>query len=186
MDTIPTKVLDPIPLKVLGSIPITWSYLPITALLISILWVAYQKRDREWMYPIINQTKEEYLVNGQAMVDRGKREVGDKPFRVYTGIGCVTILPSKYATEIKNNPHLDSTKFLLQYWQAGIPGFEPYIALGSDLTLEVIKKNLTQNDKFAWLQPALSVETAATLRDILTDSEEWHEVNWNKALLKSK
>lgn len=149
------------------------------------MWILYTftNRDREWMFPIINKTKDEYLANGQLMIDRGKKANPDKPYRVYTGIGCVTILPSKYASEIKNHPHFDSTKFLLQYWQAGIPGFEPYIALGSATTLEVIKKNLTQNNKIAELQPALSKETADTLRDILTDSEEWHELNWNATLL---
>lgn len=43
---------------------------------------------------------------------------------------------------------------------------------------------MTQNDKLAELQTTLSEETAATLRDVLTDSEEWHEVKWKEVLLQ--
>lgn len=66
------------------------------------------------MYPIVNKTKEEYLTDSRALIEKGKKENGDKPYRVYTGVGYVTILPAKYASEIKTNPHLDNKLLLLQ------------------------------------------------------------------------
>lgn len=68
----------------------------------------------EKLYPVVNERKEEYLANGWAMIQRGKARHGESPFRVYTGMGSVLILPPKYATEIKNDKRFDASKFLLQ------------------------------------------------------------------------
>ncbi|KAJ4419132.1 hypothetical protein N0V82_005145 [Gnomoniopsis sp. IMI 355080] len=70
-----------------------------------------------------------------------------------------------------------------RYWQARIPGFEPYIALGSDLLHDVIKLNLTQKAMSKMTEP-LSEETAAALTTHLTDNEEWHEIDLNMILLR--
>lgn len=72
----------------------------------------------ERLYPVVNKEKEEYLANGWAMIQRGKTRHGDTPFRVYTGMGSVLILPPKYATEIKNDKRFDASKFLLQVCMA--------------------------------------------------------------------
>ncbi|KAJ3939924.1 uncharacterized protein N0V96_009916 [Colletotrichum fioriniae] len=72
--------------------------------------------------------------------------------------------------EVRNDARFDSTKFLLQYWQAGIPGFEPYIALGTEILHNVIKWNLTPTG-IAKLNKPLSDEANAALSDILTDDE---------------
>lgn len=68
----------------------------------------------EKLYPVVNKQKEEYFANGWALIQRGKARHGDTPFRVYTGMGSVLILPPKYATEIKNDKRFDASKFLLQ------------------------------------------------------------------------
>ncbi|KAL2878371.1 hypothetical protein SGCOL_006342 [Colletotrichum sp. CLE4] len=115
-------------------------------------------------------------MSGRAILARGLKEFGGKPFRVNTGLGGgVIILDHSVMPEVRNDAPFDSTKFLLQYWQAGIPGFEPYIALGTEILHNVIKWNLTPAG-IAKLNKPLSEEANAALSDILTDDEEWHEV----------
>lgn len=92
------------------------SYLMAVVFLASAFAVLYRDRKPEMdrMYPVVNTTKEEYFANGRGMVQRGKEMYGDSPFRVYTGMGSVLILPPKYASEIKNDNRFDASKFLLQ------------------------------------------------------------------------
>ncbi|TDZ53008.1 Cytochrome P450 monooygenase 1 [Colletotrichum trifolii] len=146
------------------------------------------------IYPVINKTKEEYLRDGRALIARGVKEHGGKPFRVYTGQGTMTILAPDFANEIRNDDRLSSTEFLLAYWQAGTPGFEPYFSSGSELIREMIRTYLTQSDigepsipaqvvlglyldsLTAKLSQTLSDEAAGALQDVFTDDEEWHKV----------
>lgn len=95
------------------------AYLLAIVFLASALAILYRDRKPEMdrMYPVVNTTKEEYFANGRGMVQRGKEMYGDSPFRVYTGMGSVLILPPKYASEIKNDNRFDASKFLLQVFQ---------------------------------------------------------------------
>ncbi|OLN91605.1 Fumitremorgin C monooxygenase 3 [Colletotrichum chlorophyti] len=133
------------------------------------------------IYPVINKTKEEYFRDGKALLAKGAKEHGGKPFRVYTGQGTLTVLAPEFAHEVKNDTRLSSSKFLLAYWQAGTPGFEPYFSSGSELIREMIKTHLTQSDVAKLSQP-LAYETADALRDVLTDDEEWHEITLATAI----
>ncbi|KZL64415.1 cytochrome P450 [Colletotrichum tofieldiae] len=142
------------------------------------------QRNRLSAFPVINGSKNEYLKNGRAMLARGMKDYGGKPFRVNTGLGGgVIILNPSVMPEVRNDYRFDSTKFLLQYWQAGIPGFEPYIALGTEILHNVIKWNLTPAG-IAKLNKPLSDEATAALKDILTDDDEWHEVLLGDVLIR--
>lgn len=92
------------------------AYLTAVIFLASAVAIFYRDRKPEMdrLYPVVNSTKEEYFANGKGMVQRGKEMYGDNPFRVYTGMGSVLILPPKYASEIKNDNRFDASKFLLQ------------------------------------------------------------------------
>lgn len=99
------------------------------------------------IYPVINKTKEEYLTGGRALLAKGAKEYGGKPFRVFTGQGStLTVLAPEFCHDVKNDNRLSSTEFLLAYWQAGTPGFEPYFSSGSELIREMIRTHLTQSD----------------------------------------
>ncbi|OLN96757.1 Dihydromonacolin L monooxygenase LovA 2 [Colletotrichum chlorophyti] len=168
-------------------------YLLAIILMASVMAVSFRKHNKLSKFPVINSSKNDYLSNGRAMLARGMEEYGGKPFRVNTGLGGgVIILNPSVMPEVRNDHRFDSTKFLLQvsfktftfpYWQAGIPGFEPYIALGTEILHNVIKWNLTPTG-IAKLNKTLSDETDAALRDILTDNEEWHEVLLGDVLIR--
>ncbi|KAJ3941177.1 uncharacterized protein N0V96_009055 [Colletotrichum fioriniae] len=128
------------------------------------------------IYPVINKTKEEYLTGGRALLAKGAKEYGGKPFRVFTGQGStLTVLAPEFCHDVKNDNRLSSTEFLLAYWQAGTPGFEPYFSSGSELIREMIRTHLTQSDVAKLSQP-LADEAASALKDVFTDNEEWHEI----------
>ncbi|OHF04229.1 cytochrome P450 [Colletotrichum orchidophilum] len=128
------------------------------------------------IYPLINNTKEEYLTGGKALLAKGAKQYGGKPFRVFTGQGStLTVLAPQHCHDVKNDSRLSSTEFLLAYWQAGTPGFEPYLSSGSELIREMIRTHLTQSDVARLSQP-LADETATALKDVFTEDEEWHEI----------
>ncbi|KAL0932736.1 cytochrome p450 [Colletotrichum truncatum] len=161
-------------------------YMPcMLAIIVLVSAVAFSfRKNKLSAFPVINGTKNEYLMNGRAMLARGIKDYDGKPFRVNTGLGeGVIILNPSVLPEVRNDHRFDSTKFLLQYWQAGIPGFEPYIALGTEILHNVIKWNLTPAG-ISKLNKPLSDEADAALRDILTDSEEWHEVLLGDVLIR--
>ncbi|KAF4822356.1 Cytochrome P450 monooygenase 1 [Colletotrichum tropicale] len=158
-------------------------YLMAIIFVASVMAVSFRKNKLS-AFPVINGSKNEYLRAGRAMLARGKEQYGNKPFRVNTGLGGgVIILNPSVMPEVRNDQRFDSTKFLLQYWQAGIPGFEPYIALGTEILHNVIKWNLTPAG-ISKLNKPLSDEADAALRDILTDNEEWHEVLLGDVLIR--
>ncbi|KAK1477424.1 cytochrome P450 [Colletotrichum tamarilloi] len=131
------------------------------------------------IYPVINKTKEEYLTGGRALLAKGAKKYGGKPFRVFTGQGStLTVLAPEFCHDVKNDNRLSSTEFLLAYWQAGTPGFEPYFSSGSELIREMIRTHLTQSDvgRVAKLSQPLADEAANALKDVFTDNEEWHEI----------
>lgn len=107
------------------------AYLMAVVFLASAFAVLYRDRKPEMdrMYPVVNSTKEEYFANGRGMVQRGKEMYGDSPFRVYTGMGSVLILPPKYASEIKNDNRFDASKFLLQVLQCHSCSLIPFASL---------------------------------------------------------
>lgn len=44
------------------------------------------------------------------------------PFQVMTGTGPVIVLPNRYADEIRNNPSLSFTKFVMKVCQVWMDG----------------------------------------------------------------
>ncbi|KAJ0158255.1 Fumitremorgin C monooxygenase, partial [Colletotrichum tanaceti] len=160
-------------------------YLYLLALLAVVSVLAAPLRNRLFrgveIYPVINTTKEEYLREGKALLARGAKEYGGKPFRVYTGQGTLTVLAPEFVNEVKGDERLSSTEFLLAYWQAGTPGFEPYISSGSHVIRDMIRARMTPGDVAKLSQP-LADEAADALRDVLTDDEEWHEITLASAI----
>ncbi|TDZ32382.1 Cytochrome P450 monooygenase 1 [Colletotrichum spinosum] len=164
----------------------TGSYLPyfMAIILVAPVLALWLRKNKLAAFPVVNKTKNEYLAHGKAMLARGMKDYGGKPFRVNTGLGGgVIILNPGVVPEVRNDHRFDSTKFLLQYWQAGIPGFEPYIALGTEILHNVIKWNLTPAG-IAKLNKPLSDEADAALRDVLTENTEWHEVLLGDVLIR--
>ena len=45
------------------------------------------------------------------------------PFQVMTGTGPVIVLPNRYADEIRNNPLLSFTKFIMKVCQIWMDGW---------------------------------------------------------------
>ncbi|KAF6792039.1 cytochrome p450 [Colletotrichum sojae] len=170
-------------------------YLMALVLLASIMALPfYGKKNAAFnAFPVVNKTQDEYLRDGKGVISRGINAHAEKPFRVNTGLGPgVIVMDPKYTNELRNDQRLDSTKFLLQcgtndvrkqYWQAGIPGFEPYIALSSEILHNVVKWNLTQAGITKLSQP-LAEGTDIALKDILTDSEEWHEISLADVIIR--
>lgn len=72
-----------------------------------------RRKPEESLYPAVNKTKEEYLFGADNLIAKGLKEYRGKPFRILTGIDSVTLLGPRFADDIRNDPRLSSSEFLL-------------------------------------------------------------------------
>jgi hypothetical protein len=78
-------------------------------------------------FPLINgrkpfelstiRPKKEFLFGGKQILLKGLKQAAGKPFRVIAEIGEVTVLPPKYAYEIRNREDLSSAKATAKVFQ---------------------------------------------------------------------
>ncbi|TLD18128.1 hypothetical protein PspLS_10425 [Pyricularia sp. CBS 133598] len=149
--------------------------LGVCALATAVAVLARAPKRVEKLFPVACTSETTYFTNGPSVVKDGMKKYGGKPFCINTGFGGhVVILHPKYTEDLRSDKRLSSSKFPLQYWMKGIAGFEPYIALGTDLLHTVIKANYTQK-YLGQVAPRISAKASQVLSALLGESTEWRE-----------
>ncbi|OAA36046.1 trichothecene C-8 hydroxylase [Beauveria brongniartii RCEF 3172] len=121
-----------------------------------------------------NRVKSVFMRDGARLIKEWFSKNPDKPVRVYGDSGPMLILPSSMAQEIRNDQRLNFSEVTEEAFHAHLPGFEPFKLGESDhLIVKVVRKNLTK--QLSKVTGLLAQETSLTLKDLLTDSIEWHE-----------
>ena len=94
-------------------------------------------------------------------------------FQVYTGTGYKTVVPNRFANELKSNPDLSFSEAFAMDFQAHYPGFDGLRQqpVGDKFIPEVIRKNLTQS--LGLVTEDLVEETDEALRDVFGEWAEW-------------
>lgn len=62
------------------------------------------------------RTKQNFVLNGRRILRDGLKKFGDKPFKVLTDFGYATILPPKYANEVRNIESLSHARAIAKVW----------------------------------------------------------------------
>ncbi|ETS84952.1 hypothetical protein PFICI_02977 [Pestalotiopsis fici W106-1] len=155
------------------------AYVIATLLPFVALWLAKAKSE----VPILNpkrrfeatssRVRQEFIADSIEIMKAGRALYPHEPYRAYTDFGNVLVLPPELLPELKSHPNLDFLTPAQDDGHAYVPGFEPF---GVDnKTPFVITKYLTK--ALTKLTRALSKEATFALRESLTDSPAWHEIN---------
>ncbi|KAG5761669.1 hypothetical protein H9Q72_010223 [Fusarium xylarioides] len=134
-----------------------------------------------WYDPMNLLGRVKFALNAKNWVEQGLQN--NKPFRLLTEFGELTMIPAKYAPELRVDPRLDSSAVIDLISQSHLPGFEGF-RLGTPdghNTREIVTKHLSSFPDE--VTAALSAECDSALRDILTDSREWHEVQLKERVM---
>ncbi|KAF4926177.1 Cytochrome P450 monooygenase 1 [Colletotrichum viniferum] len=125
----------------------------------------------------------DFLKTGVSVLDKAKSAVADKPFRVLSENGDLTVLPPRFAHSIRNEDDLNFGAFIKADFHYGIAGFEPFgfVDHDSQILQNVARKQLTKYLNTVTEQ--LSLETAFAASHIFGESPEWRSVPAKDAIL---
>ncbi|OJD36251.1 cytochrome p450 [Diplodia corticola] len=113
----------------------------------------------------------EWNVGAHKLIEKGIEQVKGA-FQVVTAIGPRIILPNKFADEIRNDPHLNSTDAINREFFGDYPGFEAFAILKErDIFQEAIRIRLTQSLNF--VTEDLASEARAVCTEAIPQSKEW-------------
>ncbi|KAK2594820.1 hypothetical protein QQS21_007448 [Conoideocrella luteorostrata] len=104
---------------------------------------------------------------------QGRRMFQKNPYRVNCEWGDVVVLHPDFIDEIRNDPRMNFAIPTSDDLHSYIPGFDPFVA--SDPFARVVRIHLTK--KLTKVTGPLSIEAGRALRDIFTDSRDWHEIS---------
>ncbi|KAL1614587.1 hypothetical protein SLS54_009652 [Diplodia seriata] len=165
----------------------------LVALLAATLFFLSRKTSTNSDFPLINprkfydiggiRAKLSFVFNARHLLALGVRT--QRPFRLLTDIGELTVLPAHYANEIRNDPRLSFAEVISQTFHADLPGFEGFRQGTADahMSRDVANKQLTHS--LASVTEALSGECAAALQELFPASEEeWTDVSLRDRVLQ--
>ncbi|TDZ14040.1 Cytochrome P450 monooygenase 1 [Colletotrichum spinosum] len=136
----------------------------------------------KWFEPTSTRVKLAFALNARKWLTKGV-ETG-KPFRLMTDIGELTVLPSKFARELRADTRLDFAAVINRTFHAKFPGFEGFREGTPDAhrTRDVVRRHLTNCPDE--VTASVSEECLAALQDVLTESTDWHEINLREHVLQ--
>ncbi|KAI8171865.1 Cytochrome P450 monooygenase 2 [Colletotrichum sp. SAR 10_75] len=152
----------------------------ITAFLVVLVTsVAFKLAKRDSSIPFVDPptwlrprplARMDFLKTGMSVLDKAKTAVADKPFKVLSENGDLTVLPPRFAHSIRNEDDLNFGAFIKADFHYGIAGFEPFgfIDHDSQILQNVARKQLTKY--LNTVTEPLSVETAFAASHIFGES----------------
>ncbi|KAK2740064.1 cytochrome p450 monooxygenase [Colletotrichum kahawae] len=167
---------------------------PLSYFLTTILVIvfAYSMQDSKMNTPSINpkgkfeltdsRPKKRYLTGAREMMYSWFKTNPNKPVRLVSDMGETIVLPPSMANEIRNDARLSFTQFSAAVFPDQDPGFDAFHEGTRDsITLVVINKDLTKS--LAKVTEPLADEASLALKDIFTDSKEWHAIPMRSTIL---
>ncbi|KAJ4245527.1 hypothetical protein NW762_014036 [Fusarium torreyae] len=145
-------------------------------------------------FPLINgkgffhfsnaRAKRDFTTRARVIIGQQMAKFPDLPFRVIGDVGEITILPPKYAHEIRNHDHMSFTQAAFKWFYAHLPGFEGFReGTNESHVMKLIARHQLTHQLTLVTQP-VSEECSLALEEVYTNSEDWHEVNIKEVNLK--
>ncbi|TLD18496.1 hypothetical protein PspLS_10302 [Pyricularia sp. CBS 133598] len=165
-----------------GNHGVALTYAPYVVTAFLLFALVYSQRDSYPELPYLNpkgpleltwrRRLADYMVNSRDLLAQGKRKFGDKPYKMFTDLGSVIIVPPKYTDELKSHRGLDFIEQGLESAHSYIPGFD---AFDADSTfVKVVNNHLTK--ALMKLTAPLMEEATTGLNEIWGNSKEWREM----------
>ncbi|TEA17775.1 Cytochrome P450 monooxygenase eqxH [Colletotrichum sidae] len=114
----------------------------------------------------------EFLQRSQELLLRAKSTFGKNPYKLQSEWGNAIVIAPEFIHELRSDPRLDFVRVASDDSHGYIPGFEPFN--GNDDLVKVVTKHLTK--ALTKLTKPISEEATAVVKQVLGDSEDWHEI----------
>ncbi|KAK3684117.1 putative cytochrome P450 monooxygenase [Podospora appendiculata] len=136
------------------------------------------------------RAKKDFVFGSKKMLGDWFGANPDKPVRLISGFGEVTVLPPHLANELRNDNRLDFSKWTYKAFHAQIPGFDGFKEGTRDTNIvqAVILKDLTKY--LNKLTEPLAEETAFALAELLPTGDDdkdnctWHSIPLRETMLR--
>ncbi|KAF5544619.1 ent-kaurene oxidase [Fusarium mexicanum] len=168
----------------LSLVPDPWRYaiIPISVVILTLV-IGSWWLDTHSEPPLLNPVRPFELINlprlyrfmrySLSILKRGAQQFPRQPYRLFCEWGELVILPPECIDEIKNDKRFDFGVAASDDNHAYIPGFNAL--LHDPFMSKIITRQLTQ--ALGKLTAPLSDEAAILMRNVITDSREWHVLN---------
>ncbi|KAF9873265.1 cytochrome P450 [Colletotrichum karsti] len=114
----------------------------------------------------------EFIQQSKELMLKAKAAFGNNPYRMHSEWGSSVVLPPDFIHDLRSDPRLDFMTPARDDSHGYIPGFEPFN--GNPEIHKVVTKYLTK--ALTKLTKPISEEATIVLKQVLTDSKEWHEM----------
>ncbi|KAM5347482.1 hypothetical protein ACJ41O_010487 [Fusarium nematophilum] len=166
-----------------GIEPQGWAVTLLAFLSVALAYVS--RADRHGNIPYINRppkldlfgqkTKKHFVSNARNLMAEGRRLFKGNPYRMFTDLGGLIVIPSRLVDDVRNEPNLSFMEFFIDNFHPNIPGFDGFKFDGreDELLHRTINKKLTKLLNHVILP--LSAEASFATSHILGASTEWRE-----------
>ncbi|KAK2037868.1 cytochrome P450 [Colletotrichum somersetense] len=114
----------------------------------------------------------DYAMRSQELLAQGTQQFPDRPYKLFTDLGDVVIVPNKYAEELKSSRTLDFNGAARDAFHGYIPGLTP---LHTEMRMRYVIQNY-MTKSLTSLTGMISLEASKALSDIFPNTKEWTEV----------
>ncbi|RYP45941.1 hypothetical protein DL768_007781 [Monosporascus sp. mg162] len=131
-----------------------------------------------------NRLKKDFDVNCKDMLTKWFAVNPDKAVRLNCDTGTATVLPPRFAPEVRNEERFDLFEFLRDAYHINLPGFDGFkeVCQPAHVVHQVIQTDLTKSLPNI-TQPA-SEEASAAIDELFTDGEDFHPVPLAESMLQ--
>ncbi|KAK1465171.1 ent-kaurene oxidase [Colletotrichum melonis] len=143
----------------------------------------YINRPPKWDF-LGQKTKQHFVSNARSLMANAREAFKGKPYRMFTDLGDLIVIPAHHADEMRNERSLDFLEAFVDNFHPDIPGFEAFAFDGrkDQLLHRTINKKITK--MLNEITAPLSLEADFATRLILGTTTEWRVITLQEALLK--
>lgn len=169
------------------TVPYAVTVILVLAVIISVHVQYSSSRNVRKKLPILNpkrpfelttaRTRHEYDMHSWDMMYQGIRKYPDQPFRVLSKeLDDIVVLPPRYANEIKNDARFSFSALVTNTFHGNLPGFGTFniFSQPNKIIQTLAQQDLTRT--IPKLAAPFSKEANRALREVVTDSTDWHDV----------
>ncbi|KAF4996667.1 hypothetical protein FDECE_12345 [Fusarium decemcellulare] len=157
----------------------------------------YINRPAKWDF-FGQKTKQHFVFNARKLMANARQVFKGKPYRMFTDLGALIVIPSEHIDDIRNEPALSFLQFFVDNFHPNIPGFEGFAFDGrkDELLQRTINKKLTKllNQITAPLSLEAGFATDHILgtssgripsleTEIIAEQEEWRDISLKETML---
>ncbi|KAG6011269.1 hypothetical protein E4U54_008166 [Claviceps lovelessii] len=132
-----------------------------------------------------NRIKREFETGCKDMLLKWFASNPDKAVRLNCDTGTATVLPPKFAVEVRNDERFDLFAFLQDAYHVNLPGFDGFreVCQPAHLVNSVIQTNLTKC--LPKVTQAASEESGAAIDEIFGSEADFHPIKLSDAILQT-